>query len=173
MYVFVARQRSEKFSLVLLSFICGLESLIHEWRISCKKTPLCSKGKVRDVCATHEVTRNAYQLYNTTSSISTQKIRFARPKGDSTFIQTSRSHKLLNPLCQLSLAICSKRSPRSVLTIVWWKQLFTLWWANRCFDCSRFFCVKRVVRARWGVFVLQEFEFFEVCWLVWKYKNEL
>jgi len=64
--------------------------------ISTKKTTLRSKRKARDICTTHEVTRDAHQLCNTVSIISAQKIRFARPNGDFTFIQTSRSYKLLN-----------------------------------------------------------------------------
>ena len=134
-------------------------------------TPFCSKRKARDICATHEVTRDVHQLYNILSIISAQKIRFTRPNGDSTFIQTSRSHKLLNSLCQLSKAICSKRSLRSVLAIVRWERLFRRCCKKRGFDSGRFLHEKRVVRARWGVFVLQEFECLEVCWLVWKYKR--
>jgi len=61
--------------------------------ISTKKTTLRSKRKARDICTTHEVTRDAHQLCNTVSIISAQKIRFARPNGDFTFIQTSRSYK--------------------------------------------------------------------------------
>jgi len=131
----------------------------------------CRKRKARTSWDIHTLTRNAHQLYNTVSFIFAQKIHFTRPNGDSTFIQTSRSHKMLTPLCQLSWANCRKRSPRSVLTIVWWKQLFAWWWKKRCFDSGRFLHEKRVVRARWGVFVLQEFECLEVCWLVWKYKR--
>jgi hypothetical protein len=100
----------------------------------------------------HTVTRNAHQLYDIVSSISARKIHFARPNGDSTFIQTSHSHKMLSSLCQLSWAICSKRSPRSVLAIVQRERLFKWWWRKRCFDFGRFLHVKRVMRARWGVF---------------------
>jgi len=42
------------------------------------------------------------------SIISAKKIHFAQPNGDFTFIQTSRSLKLFNPLCQLSLADLSQ-----------------------------------------------------------------
>ena len=130
----------------------GLKSLIHECRISTKKTTLCSKRKARTSWDIHTVTRNAHQLYDIVSSISAQKIHFARPNGDSTFIQTSHSHKMLSSLCQLSWAICSKRSPRSVLAIVQRERLFKWWWRKRCFDFGRFLHVKRVMRARWGVF---------------------
>ena len=138
-----------------------------------KKTPLCSKRKARTSWDIHTVTRNAHQLYNTISFISAQIIHFTRPNGDLTFIQTSRSHKMLNSLCQLSWAICSKRSLRSVLAIVRWERLFRRCCKMRCFDFGRFLHVKRVVRARWGVFVLQEFEFLKECWLVWSIKRAL
>ena len=136
----------------LWPYAYGLKSLIHECRISTKKTTLCSKRKARTSWDIHTVTRNAHQLYDIVSSISAQKIHFARPNGDSTFIQTSHSHKMLSSLCQLSWAICSKRSPRSVLAIVQRERLFKWWWRKRCFDFGRFLHVKRVMRARWGVF---------------------
>ena len=153
--------------------VYGLKSLICQVADLRKKTALCSKRKARTSWDIHTVTRNAHQLYNTISFISAQIIHFTRPNGDLTFIQTSRSHKMLNSLCQLSWAICSKRSLRSVLAIVRWERLFRRCCKMRCFDFGRFLHVKRVVRARWGVFVLQEFEFLKECWLVWSIKRAL
>jgi len=143
------------------------------WSISTKKTTLCSKRKARDICATHEVTRDAHQLYNILSIISAQKIRFTRPNGDSTFIQTSRSHKMLNSLYQLSWAICSKRSLRSVLAIVRWERLFRRCCKKRCFDYGRFWHLKRVMRARWWVFASPKFDYLKESWLVWTYEKRL
>ena len=86
----------------------GLKSLIHECRISTKKTTLCSKRKARTSWDIHTVTRNAHQLYDIVSSISAQKIHFARPNGDLTFIQTSHSLKGNGSGHSLSLANLSQ-----------------------------------------------------------------
>jgi hypothetical protein len=50
----------------------------------------------------------AHQLYNTVSFISTQKIHFARPNGDLTFIQTSHSLKGTESVHSSSLANLSQ-----------------------------------------------------------------
>ena len=133
----------------------------------------CRKRKARTSWDIHTLTRDAHQLYNTVSIISAQKIHFTRPSGDSTFIQTSRSHKLLNPPCQLSWAICSKRSLCSVFAIVRWERLFRRCCKKRCFDYGRFLRAKRVMRARWGVFASPKFDYLKECWLVWTYEKRL
>ena len=96
----------------------GLKTLKRQWCFLTKKSPLCNKRKARDIWATHKVTRNANQLYALSSFNSTQKIRFVQPNGDSTFIQTSHSHKKRNLDKLQSQAVCNKRSPHSYLTLV-------------------------------------------------------
>ena len=102
-----------------------------------------------------------------------KKIHFTRPNGDSTFIQTSRSHKMLNSLYQLSWAICSKRSLRSVLAIVRWERLFRRCCKKRYFDYGRFWHLKRVMRAHWWVFASPKFDYLKESWLVWTYEKRL
>ena len=75
--------------------------------ISTKKNTTCRKRKARDIWATHKVTRNANQLYALSSFNSTKKIRFVRPNGDFTVIQTSHSHKKRNR---------DKRNPKQFVT---------------------------------------------------------
>ena len=86
----------------------GLKSLICHLADLRKKSRICRKRKARTSWDIHTLTRNAHQLYNIVSIISAKKIHFARPKDDFTFTQTSRSLKLFNPLCQLSLADLSQ-----------------------------------------------------------------
>ena len=126
----------------------GLISLKRQWCFLTKKSPLCRKRKARDIWATHKVTRNANQLYTLLSFNSTQKIRFVRPNGDFTVIQTSHSHKKRNLDKLQSQAVCHKRSPHSYLTLVRRDWLFRRWWKKRCFDFGRFSCAKRVLRER-------------------------
>ena len=96
----------------------GLISLKRQWCFLTKKSPLCRKRKARDIWATHKVTRNANQLYTLLSFVFTQKIRFVRPNGDFTVIQTSHSHKKRNLDKLQSQAVCNKRSSLSDLTTV-------------------------------------------------------
>ena len=132
----------------------GLKTLKHQWCFLTKKSPLCNKRKARDIWATHKVTRNAHQVYTLSSFVFTQKIRFVRPNGDFTVIQTSHSHKKRNRDKLQSQAVCNKRSPHSYLTTVRRDWLFRRWWKKRCFDSGRFSYAKRVLRERWGVLVI-------------------
>ena len=131
-----------------------LKSLNGICPISTKKNTTCRKRKARDIWATHKVTRNAHQLYALLSFVFTQKIRFVRPNGDFTIIQTSHSHKKLNLDKLQSQAVCNKRSPHSYLTILRRDWLFPRWRKKRCFDSAQFSYAKRVLRERWGVLVI-------------------
>ena len=93
---------------LLKHYAYGLKSLICHLADLRKKSRICRKRKARTSWDIHTLTRNAHQLYNIVSIISAKKIHFARPKDDFTFTQTSRSLKLFNPLCQLSLADLSQ-----------------------------------------------------------------
>ena len=135
-------------------YLYGLKSLKHQWCFLTKKSPLCNKRKARDIWATHKVTRNAHQLYALLSFVFTQKIRFVRPNGDFTVIQTSHSHKKRNLDKLQSQAVCRKRSPHSYLTLLRRDWLFRRWRKKRCFDSGQFSYAKRVLRERWGVLVI-------------------